>query len=277
MIARRQFLWSGALAGVAAAAYPIVVEPRWLDLTFTKVSLAAEGTIVRVLHLSDFHASWAVPVSMIDAAIQMGLSARPDLICLTGDFITHRYDSHVWQYVLALRRLTAVGPVFAVLGNHDGGIWASKRRGYADHSVVDRLLEDAGVTLLHNRAQPMEIKGAKFLLVGVADLWSGELDAARAFRSVRDKERVILLSHNPDSKDALPFAWDLMLCGHTHGGQVIIPFEGPRYAPVVDQRFIAGLYAWNGRQIYITRGVGNLGGVRFRCRPEVTILDIQVA
>ena len=65
-----------------------------------------------------------------------------------------------------------------------------------------------------------------------------------------------------------------MLCGHTHGGQVIIPFEGPRYAPVEDKAFVSGLKNWRDRQIYITRGVGNLGSVRFRCRPEVTILDL---
>jgi hypothetical protein len=58
---------------------------------------------------------------------------------------------------------------------------------------------------------------------------------------------------------------------------VIIPFEGPRYAPVEDLRFVAGLHAWDGRQIYTTRGIGNVGGVRFRCRPEITVLDVALA
>ena len=66
-----------------------------------------------------------------------------------------------------------------------------------------------------------------------------------------------------------------MLCGHTHGGQVLVPGMGPRFAPVSDKRFVAGLKAWKGRQIFVTRGVGNLGGVRLNCRPEVTLLDVQ--
>jgi predicted MPP superfamily phosphohydrolase len=114
-------------------------------------------------------------------------------------------------------------------------------------------------------------------LVGVGDLWSNELDAPGAFRSVESSEATILLSHNPDSKTVLrPFPWNLMLCGHTHGGQVIIPFEGPAYAPVQDKRFVAGLRGWDGRQVYVSRGVGNLGGVRLRCRPEVSVLDVAV-
>jgi predicted MPP superfamily phosphohydrolase len=66
-----------------------------------------------------------------------------------------------------------------------------------------------------------------------------------------------------------------MLCGHTHGGQVPILPIGPSFAPVEDKRFIAGLRAWRGRQIYVTRGVGNIGGMRFRCRPEIGMLTLS--
>ena len=68
-----------------------------------------------------------------------------------------------------------------------------------------------------------------------------------------------------------------MLSGHTHGGQVLIPLVGERYAPVQDKRFVAGLKRWEGRQIYVTRGVGSLAGIRFRCRPEITVLDLHSA
>lgn len=66
---------------------------------------------------------------------------------------------------------------------------------------------------------------------------------------------------------------DPTLCGHTHGGQIIVPFEGPRYAPVSDKRYVSGLNAFGSRHIYTTRGVGNILGVRFGCRPEVSLLD----
>jgi len=68
-----------------------------------------------------------------------------------------------------------------------------------------------------------------------------------------------------------------MLCGHTHGGQVMIPFQGPRYAPVTDRRFVSGLNDFAGRPIYTSRGVGSLGSVRFRCRPEITLLQLEPA
>lgn len=278
MITRRRLLWVGSGIASGAVAYPVLIEPRWFEVTRTRVPIKHESTgIVRVLHLSDFHASWAVPLSSIDRAIQSGLSEKPDLICITGDFITHRYDFDRPSYLATLRKLTVDHPTFAVLGNHDGGRWAKERRGYSDHAVVEKILEEAGINLLHNRSQLVNVRGTEFIIVGVGDLWSDELNATIAFRDLHGKHPVILLSHNPDSKDVMrPFQWDLMLCGHTHGGQVIIPFEGPRYAPVNDKRFVSGLHAWDGRQIYVTRGVGNLGSVRFLCRPEITLLEMAV-
>jgi predicted MPP superfamily phosphohydrolase len=107
------------------------------------------------------------------------------------------------------------------------------------------------------------------------DLWSGEIDAQAAFRDLDAQRPAILLAHNPDSKDSLNgYPWNLMLSGHTHGGQVIVPFKGPCFAPVKDLRFIAGLKRWGTRHIFVNRGVGNLGGVRFDCRPEVSIVSV---
>jgi len=270
-------MWSVATSVTAAVGYPTQVEPRWLDKTTTRVSLGGLNRVsCRILHLSDLHASWVVPLDMIDRAIESGLSANPDIVCVTGDFITSRYDYDARAYAATLRRLSATRPTFAVLGNHDGGVWAKERRGSADHAAVSRMLEDAHITLLHNRSQQVAVREGRLTLLGVGDLWSREIDADRAFRSVAPGGPVVLLSHNPDSKDVLArWHWDLMLCGHTHGGQVIIPFEGPRYAPVQDKRFVAGLHPWRGRQIYTTRGVGNHMGVRFLCRPEVSVLDIE--
>jgi hypothetical protein len=117
------------------------------------------------------------------------------------------------------------------------------------------------------------VRNATITLVGVGDLWSNEIEPRRAFAGVGGENPTVLLAHNPDSKDVLRYRpWDLMLSGHTHGGQIIVPFEGARYAPVKDKRYVAGLKAWGTRQIHVTRGVGNLGGVRFRCRPEASLL-----
>jgi hypothetical protein len=267
---RRKLLYS--FFGLPALVYPCYFEPRWLDLTHRRVALARRPERpVRILHISDLHASLFVPLSMIDHAITMGLAQKPDLICVTGDFITHREGFDPGAYAQVLRRLPAAAPTYAVVGNHDGGEWARHKLGYPDHKVVDRILEDAHIELLHNR----RAEALGLTLVGVGDLWNDEIRAARAYSGADTSKPTVLLAHNPDSKDVLRGRpWDLMVSGHTHGGQVLVGFEGARYAPVKDKRYVAGLKAWGTRQIYVTRGVGNVGGVRFRCRPEVSVLDV---
>ncbi len=259
----------------AAPAYPCYLEPRWLDVGQHQVKLprAAFFEPVRVLHLSDLHYSPVVPLSLIQAGVTLGLEQRPDLICLTGDFITHREELDLAAYGRTLERLSAAAPAYAVLGNHDGGRWAQRGGGYPGHQVVEKLLQQSGVQLLHNRSLKLRIRNSRFTLVGVGDLWAEEIDAPQAFAGVDRREPVVLMSHNPDSKDVLQdHPWDLMLSGHTHGGQVLLPFDGPRFAPVEDKRYVEGLKPWGARQIHVTRGVGNLHGVRFRCRPEVSLL-----
>ncbi len=272
---RRKLLFS--FFGATPLLYPCYWEPRWLDVTHRKVKLdqPVGARPIRILHLADLHASVFVPLSMIHRAITAGLAQKPDLICLTGDFITMRQDFDERGYAMALRRLSEAAPTYAVLGNHDGGSWTWRHFGYPDHRVVERILENAGIELLHNRSIKIEARGETLTLVGVGDLWSGEVDGRRAFLNVDVDTPTVLLAHNPDTKDALRRQpWDLMLSGHTHGGQIIVPFEGVRYAPVRDKRYVAGLKPWGTRMIHVTRGVGNLGGVRFRCRPEASLLVV---
>ncbi len=121
----------------------------------------------------------------------------------------------------------------------------------------------------------MRVRDQSIRFAGVGDLWSDDVDADLAFANVPADDPAILLAHNPDTKDLLADRpWDLMLSGHTHGGQVVLPILGERFVPVRDKRFIAGLKQWNGRQVYVTRGVGNIDGVRVNCRPEVSVLDL---
>ncbi len=155
------------------------------------------------------------------------------------------------------------------------GAWAAATGGLKDASVVRGLLSAGNIPLLHNRSEVVRVRDQSIRFAGVGDLWSHGVDAERAFTDVPADDPAILLAHNPDTKDVLADRpWDLMLSGHTHGGQVVLPFLGERFVPVHDKRFIAGLKQWNGRKVYVTRGVGNIDGVRVNCRPEVTILDL---
>jgi uncharacterized protein len=266
----------GACGALTAGTYPAYFEPRNVELTSNRLTCGlSPGKPVHILHLTDFHASQFVSMNMIRHAIDLGLAQKPDLICVTGDFITFRSGFDEYHYVALLRRLSNAAPTFAVLGNHDGGQWAAEHGGFADHSVVEGILTKSGISLLHNRAEDVRLNGSDFSFVGVADLWSQEIAAEAAFQKTNPAKPTILLAHNPDSKDALKkYPWNVMLSGHTHGGQVIVPFKGACFAPVKDRRFIAGLKRWGSRQIFVNRGVGNLGGVRFECRPEVSILTL---
>jgi len=216
---------------------------------------------------------------MIADAVALALSVRPDLICLTGDYISHRDVPDAPEYARTLRPLAEAAPTFAVLGNHDGGGWSANARGFRDHRYVERVLALAGIELLQNRPVRIEVRGQPLTLVGVGDVWAGDLEPETAFAGVRgDAAPSVLLSHNPDTKDQLAdYPWHLMLSGHTHGGQVIVPLYGPPIVPVQDRRYVAGLKPWGARQIHVTRGVGNLLGVRFACRPEVAVLDLEPA
>ncbi len=268
LLTRRQAILGAAAAMLATPAYPLFLEPRWLELTRRRVKLAIAPS--RILHLSDLHYSRTVPLSHIEEAITLGLAEKPDVVCLTGDFITYHDNVDLRGYSTALGRLAKAAPTFAVPGNHDGGSWAQERRGYGTHAMVRGVLQEAGIQVLLNRS----VRIRDFTLVGLGDLWSHEVDGRRAFAGVAGP--AILLAHNPDTKDVVArFPWDLMLSGHTHGGQVRLPIVGDRYTPVKDKRYIQGLKPWGDRQIHVTRGVGNVSHVRFRCRPEVSLLEVS--
>ena len=277
-ISRRRFLACTGLAGLGLAGDAAVIEPFRLEVGRQdyKSRTPAPDRPLKLLHLSDLHASWAVSLGFIDEAICLGLQSQPDFICVTGDFITHKYDDFR-SYAQILEKLSKAAPTFACLGNHDGGFWSAKRGGYDSPAPVRDLLHASHIELLENRSATISLKGRDVRLTGIADVWSGALRFGAAFPpNPADAGAVrIVLSHNPDTKDFLRYyPWDLLLCGHTHGGQVVLPLIGSPWVPVRDKRFVAGMYSWENRAIHIARGIGNVRGVRFNCPPEVSVINI---
>src|ERR1051326_9057202 len=275
LFTRRNFL-RGAAAGTlgvcGGAAYVHWGEPHGLKLQrYTIRTLQRDRPRLRVLHLSDFHASLDVSLEFIAEAIALGLAEKPDLIAVTGDFFTNRLYHRAADYVEVLRALPAAAPTFACFGNHDGGPWTRRGGGYSTVAQAPSLLHGASTRFLLNEFVELTVCERPLQIFGTGDLWSGMCFPQRAFANApaRGTATRLVLNHNPDAKDSLrPFDWDLVLCGHTHGGQCRLPFFGTPFAPVRDQRYVEGLHAWEDRWLFVTRGVGNLHGVRFNCRPE---------
>ncbi len=276
---RRKFLTSLALAGLGGGSYAHWLEPHWLKVSRHEIKLAPKNKTapLKLLHLSDLHSSPEVSLPYLQRAMALGLSLQPDLICLTGDFITVG-SNRLAGLTDLLAPLAQAAPTFACLGNHDGGAWAKFHDGAPNTSAVQNALAAANVKVLHNLRHDVAVRDWKINLTGVGDLWAGELRPLGAFTvpAPSDCDATILLSHNPDTKGLLkPYAWDLMLSGHTHGGQFYLPFIGAPFAPVADKKYLAGLYRWENRWLHITRGVGNLHGLRFNCRPEISLLTLN--
>jgi hypothetical protein len=204
------------------------------------------------------------------------------VVCITGDFIDKRMPKEA-PYRSVLEQLTRYAPTLGIVGNHDGGGWVGSLGGYKDASLVYDFARSAGITMLENES----LKGLRdkagadlgITFVGVGDIWSGNAEPVKAFGGVvQDGKPIVLLSHNPDSKDMVRhYSWDLMLSGHTHGGQMVIPVANlAPGAPIGDPNFVSGLCPWGERAVHVNRGIGSVFGLRFNCRPEVSVLDLEV-
>ncbi len=274
---------AGLLLPAGAGTYAVAFEPSWIEVRSLRVPLrrlprALDG--LRVVQISDIHRSEMVTGRFVREAVETALSLKPELIALTGDFIT----SDVAMFRKLARELKPLGeaaPAFAVPGNHDTvHIYQWDRARCPDGA--DRLADALGaanVTLLRNERRTPALRGVPnaLELVGLDDFWSPAFDPERAFDGVRAGEGParLVLSHNPDSFRSIaarPF--ELMLSGHTHGGQVRIPLLGAPVVPIEDRRFVAGLVAADRRLVYVNRGLGYNRRIRFGVRPEITLLEL---
>ena len=258
------------------------VEPTWLEVN--RIPLAVRGLPaafhgVKIAHLTDFHCGAHIPHGYLEDAIERTLAEKPDVIALTGDFID-RGHVHVVKAAKLLHPLKAPHGVFAVLGNHDFAVHTARgHRRYPElHQVVTDALSAEGICVLRNRAVRLEREGAGLVVAGVDDLWSGEADPAAALADQCPDTPRVVLAHNPQSVETFgDLRADLILSGHTHGGQIDWPGLGRILLGRKARRWAAGLYPHNGGHIYVNKGVGFGWRFRFGVRPEVAIFTFLPA
>ena len=261
--------------------YAVRVEPTWLEVTQHTIALKdlpAAFAGLRIVQLSDLHGSKLVTPAYLGEAVDLALSQRPDVIALTGDFI-HKGFKHIAHVATVLSRLHAPLGVFAVLGNHDYSV--RNALGLRRHRNLHRAVADAltaqGIRVLRNETvRPM--RGAHLYLAGVEDLWSRACDLDRTFQGVCPTLPRVVSAHNPCTIERLgQHRCDLMLSGHTHGGQINLPGLGRVTLSRKGRRYAAGLYQVGDAQLYVNKGVGFGFQVRYGVRPEVAVLTLRQA
>lgn len=251
------------------AARSALTEPFMLTVEHHAISLrrlprSFEG--FRIVHLSDVHHSPFTSREQIERAVETANRLQPDIIALTGDYISHerRFAAPCAEL---LGRLKARHGVYAVLGNHDH---------WTDAALITDLFRAEGITVLVNQGMRFQLEDEAFWLAGVDDTMVGLEDLSLALAGSRDEEMKLVLAHNPIIlRRAARAGVDLVLSGHTHGGQVTLRSERsasgrPR------RRLLRGLGRQGETQIYVTRGLGTVVlPIRYGCPPEVSLLELR--
>ncbi|MDQ1612195.1 MAG: uncharacterized protein QOG00_2126 [Pyrinomonadaceae bacterium] len=275
-LTRRQFLRGLAAAGLvgvsATAAYASLFEIHDYELTETEIflrELPAAFENFRIVQVSDVHHSSLVSLDEVRRVAELAQGARPDMLVLTGDYTTAR-RSYIEPCAEVLGTLQAPAGVWAVLGNHDH---------YTDGELTRRALTRRGIGVLDN-AHTEVTRGADALQLAGVDDWSwGYADWARALGKLDRSRPSVLLSHEPQVFDLPEVAGvSLILSGHTHGGQVSLPFIGAPARFLEEFKYLRGRYEREGRQLYVSRGTGVVGlPIRFGARPEIAVLRLRRA
>lgn len=274
-VTRRQFL-SGLVAaplvGVSAtAAYSRLIEPYsyWIsetDIFIRDLPQRFEG--FRITQLTDIHHSRILGIDEVRRVVALAQQTKPDMFVLTGDYSTS-YRRYIEPCAEALSGLSAPEGVWAVLGNHDH---------YTDPELTTRALRRNRIVVLDNAHTTLQRGPDSLQLSGIDDWTWNAVDWVRAFSGLKSSVPTILLSHQPtvlDLEQTRKVA--LILSGHTHGGQVKLPWLGaPARFATNDLKYARGLFRSGDTQLYVSNGTGVIGlPVRFGVRPEITVLRLR--
>lgn len=268
----------GAFLAVLCVCYGFFIEPNTLKVRHVQIveeNWRADSLkigFVSDLHIGGRHVD---PERVRDIVAELN-ELSPDLILIAGDFVSGHenaserdaaFNREIEDGVMALGALKASLGVYTAIGNHDDWYGAARLRGQFAKANIE-VLENQGRTLAH--------KGLEFCLLGLPDAWTGEPDE-QVFNQCANGDAVIALMHSPDSFRYLRFDTSLALAGHTHGGQINLPFVGRRVtATSLGSKYAYGRVDYNGIPGFVTAGVGtSMLPARFRAPPEIVLLELS--
>ena len=281
---RRRFLEAGAcgvaLAGSAAASYSFLVQPRWFRVTRRQIAirgLPAQLDGLRLAQLTDIHLGPWLSVQHVRHVVAATNELKPDLIVLTGDYV-HDSPAYIKPVADALAQLRAEIGVLAVLGNHD---W------WEDGPQSQKEFARVGIPLIDNDriivtpGRRLEADAAEGLCIaGVGDLWEDVQLYDAALGGLPEQMPRVLLSHNPDVAEEEPLGRhrvDLMMSGHTHGGQIRLPLVNPvASVSQYGDKYTYGLVDGPFSKVLISSGIGMVGvPLRIGTRPEIVLVELK--
>ncbi len=278
-ISRRAFLKTAGVAAIGVPLYAAEISRHEISIERRTIRIARLPEAFqgfRIVQLSDFHYGEFTEPYFLREIVRRVNRLKPDAVVLNGDYVTIGYFSKTHTINSAAPCAEILGGIecplkYAVLGNHDTG--------FAESAVMDALATHH-LPLLNNRFEPLERSGQRLWVAGAGDACTKKMDLNKAVPSVSvtNGEPVILIVHEPDVLPQIArYKVDLMLSGHTHGGQVRIPFVPPIHLPTLGKKYIEGLFRLGPTQLYVNRGVGTVGvPMRFNCPPEITEITLDV-
>ncbi len=262
--------------------YATFVEPRWPRLRRLRLplrGLPAALDRLRVVQLTDLHLGPYCPSSYLARVIERVNELRVDLVLLTGDYI-HGSHAYIPRVGALLARLRSRWGALAVLGNHDHWEGAERSRAML-RAAGARVIENTHVWISSRGVTEEPPAGGGLCVAGIGDLWEGRHDLDAALGGVDPAAPRLLLSHNPDFAESgearrSPHRIDLMLAGHTHGGQVRIPGVRARIVPSsYGVKYAQGLVAGPRFPVYVSAGIGlTILPFRFLVPPEITLIEL---
>jgi len=229
---------------------------------------------LRLAQISDIHMGSWMDLNRFQRVAELIIAQKPDLLLLTGDFLVGRGFTDASKQAIndlrtVLSPLAASIPSFAVLGNHD--YWTNP-------AAIREMLAFAGITDLTNTVFTFTREGENLHLCGVDDVRAGDVRLHDVIAQLNDNGAALLLAHEPDFADtsAATGKFDLQISGHTHGGQVVIPFLGAPILPALGKKYPSGLYEVGDMFQYTNRGVGtDRLAIRINCPAEITIFILE--
>ncbi len=269
MLATREMIEGGIVTGDETPAEQRLVEVKPVRLTLPHLRPEFDG--YRIVQISDIHMDPELTVEHLLAVVDSINAQQPDLVAITGDFVTNNAHLYADGLIAALSELTPVDGTVGVMGNHDHRPWS-------DPDVIRFVMSESGMINLNNEVYSLQRGEALLHIAGVDDVLRGQADLDRVLERMPPRGAAILLCHVPDFVEttAQTGRFDLQISGHSHGGQVALPFVGARIFPRYGRKYPAGCYHVNGMIQYTNRGLGvGPPRIRFNCRPEITVFTLN--